>query len=76
MMCGGYKPCYIPKKRGFLARARTIFKKMYPKVHKCAICGVFRIKYMEIHHIDHDFTNNDIDNLEMLCKSCHLEVHA
>jgi hypothetical protein len=27
------------------------------------------------HHIDHDRSNNSIDNLELLCKSCHQKHH-
>lgn len=28
-----------------------------------------------VHHIDHDRTNNEYDNLELLCKSCHQIEH-
>jgi len=28
-----------------------------------------------IHHIDHNHYNNEIDNLELLCKSCHQIEH-
>ena len=26
---------------------------------------------LEVHHIDGDYTNNDEDNLELLCPNCH-----
>lgn len=30
---------------------------------------------IEVHHIDRDVTNNDIDNLEVLCRRCHEQEH-
>jgi len=40
---------------------------------KCNHCGSER--YIVVHHIDEDRTNNQLDNLEILCKSCHQEHH-
>lgn len=37
--------------------------------YRCAICGGDR---PQIHHIDEDHTNNDIENLLPLCPNCHL----
>jgi len=31
--------------------------------------------YWVIHHKDHDHTNNDISNLQLLCKRCHQLEH-
>lgn len=28
-----------------------------------------------VHHIDHDRSNNDLENLELLCKQCHAKHH-
>jgi len=39
----------------------------------CSICE--SIKNIEVHHIDFDRTNNEIENLKVLCKSCHKKVH-
>lgn len=30
---------------------------------------------LEVHHIDFDRTNNQIENLQVLCKSCHKKIH-
>lgn len=30
---------------------------------------------LEVHHIDEDRTNNEVDNLILLCKSCHKKRH-
>lgn len=37
--------------------------------HRCAICGADK---PQIHHIDEDHSNNEIDNLLPLCPNCHL----
>jgi hypothetical protein len=39
----------------------------------CERCG--SCVRVEVHHIDRDVTNNDIDNLEVLCRYCHEEEH-
>ena len=41
--------------------------------HSCCKCGR---RFVQIHHIDEDETNNDKDNLIPLCKLCHEEVHS
>lgn len=43
--------------------------------HKCENCTLtlwenFPIP-LEVHHLDGDRTNNDLDNLELLCCNCH-----
>lgn len=72
----GYQPCYKPTKRGYLQRARTAYKIAHPEDHTCSVCGVKKMRYMEIHHINKDITDNDILNLQMVCKSCHMDIHA
>ena len=39
----------------------------------CDHCGT--IKNICIHHIDGDYKNNNIENLQALCKSCHHKYH-
>lgn len=72
----GYQPEYRPKAAGYYMRARRTFKKIYPNLHTCSICGIIKNRYMEIHHIDKDITNNDISNLEMVCRDCHVGIHS
>ena len=50
------------------AREKT---KLWPQ--KCNRCGV--TENLVTHHKDHNWRNNSIDNLEILCKTCHLEEH-
>lgn len=40
---------------------------------KCEICG--STKNLDIHHKDRDYTNNNLDNLQCLCRSCHNKIH-
>jgi hypothetical protein len=43
------------------------------KKEMCATCG--RKKNLVIHHKDLDHYNNDPNNLEVLCRSCHQRLH-
>lgn len=47
---------------------------------ECQLCGTednLVVHHKDLNHYDDDnfFTNNDIDNLEVLCKSCHAKSH-
>lgn len=65
---------------------REVLKKLKEtRVWKCSICGT--IENLTIHHIDHNGINklkqkkyseinNDIENLEILCRSCHGGYHS
>ena len=39
----------------------------------CEICGLD--KNLEIHHKDRNRNNNHLNNLQLLCKSCHSKQH-
>lgn len=41
--------------------------------HKCNRCKTQ--SSLVVHHIDEDRTNNNISNLEILCKKCHQKHH-
>ena len=42
----------------------------------CSRCGYNEyIKVLQVHHVDHDRRNNDIENLEVLCPTCHTVEH-
>ncbi len=44
--------------------------------NKCNRCGYnANPKILQVHHIDHDRSNNNIGNLEILCPNCHCEEH-
>jgi predicted nucleic acid-binding Zn ribbon protein len=40
---------------------------------KCNRCGSTR--YLCVHHKDHNHNNNRLNNLEIVCKSCHQKHH-
>lgn len=53
---------------------RDIALRNYP--NKCNRCGYDKIKsVLEIHHKDRDRSNRKVDNLEILCPTCHQEEH-
>jgi len=46
--------------------------------HQCACCGAE--EQLVVHHLDHNgrgkaTPNNDLDNLEVLCRACHAREH-
>lgn len=52
------------------ASARNINKLILKKDH-CEICG--STKNLDMHHIDGNWQNNNLDNLMCLCRSCHMK---
>lgn len=46
-----------------------LHRKIRNKVNRCLYCG--RITDLEIHHIDGDITNNNFNNISVLCSYCH-----
>lgn len=46
------------------------------KENKCEECGYSKYsEVLEVHHIDCNRTNNEIENLKILCPTCHVEMH-
>jgi hypothetical protein len=41
----------------------------------CAICGAKGIDSLSEHHIDSDRSNNEYDNLIVLCHNCHHKIN-
>ena len=41
----------------------------------CLFCGEKEIRKLEIHHIDKNTSNNEKNNLEIFCSSCHKKLH-
>lgn len=40
----------------------------------CCVCRDKKKKYIQVHHIDENNDNNDINNLAILCLDCHTET--
>ena len=49
------------------------------KEEKCEICGLTEWMGkpipLELHHKDFNHHNNDIENLQILCSNCHMQIH-
>ena len=43
--------------------------------HKCAICGLDEECCLQVHHIDEDRSNDNPNNLIILCANCHSRIH-
>ncbi len=41
----------------------------------CVLCKVTDKRVLAVHHIDHDHSNNKLENLTYLCHNCHHLVH-
>jgi hypothetical protein len=39
-------------------------------------CGVSNISFLELHHKDGDFRNNELTNIMILCANCHMTQHV
>ena len=47
--------------------------RVYP--HKCAVCNWDEdIDILQVHHIDENRQNGNIDNLIILCPTCHWKI--
>lgn len=43
--------------------------------HACGYCGFRSAKFQEVHHLDDNHNNNDLDNLITACPLCHMCHH-
>jgi len=60
-------------KGGSYSYRDAVFK---DKEKECEECGYDEYpQVIEVHHIDHDRTNNDVTNLKVLCPTCHRIEH-
>ena len=42
----------------------------------CKLCGYSKMpEVLQVHHIDKNRKNNKVENLEILCPTCHAETH-
>ena len=52
---------------GYLKRARKLLSET------CELCS--KSDDLEAHHIDRNRSNNDVSNIQTLCRSCHMKLH-
>lgn len=59
------------------ARGRQIAQRLIKMLgikKECVVCG--NDYKIDIHHIDKNTDNNDLANLQILCRYCHVKVHS
>jgi hypothetical protein len=65
-----------PYRKGFNKKLKRAIKDR--DNHKCVICGVPEaetIQGLDVHHIDYNKDNHNINNLIALCHSCHARTN-
>jgi hypothetical protein len=56
---------------------RTLEKRVFQEANsKCGFCPEPEIASLQLHHIDSDPSNNVIENLFLVCASCHTKITA
>src|SRR5271165_1728013 len=63
----------MPKKR-IVIPSSIAAQVQFEADRTCCVCRKKGKRY-QIHHIDEDPTNNDLQNLVVLCLDCHTETH-
>lgn len=43
--------------------------------NNCQRCGYNKYEILHVHHKNRDRSNNDLNNLELICPNCHAEEH-
>lgn len=63
------KPCHY--KRYKMKKVPESYRKY--KKNKCELCGFIPVHkcQLDVHHIDNNHKNNNIENLQTLCANCH-----
>ena len=56
------------------SKYRRNFERTFPLQRSCEIC--LGTQNLVVHHVDRNRENNRMDNLVMLCRSCHAQVHG
>lgn len=57
-----------------LSNYKRNFDRTHPHQRCCEICA--GTQNLVVHHVDWNRKNNRLDNLMMLCRSCHAQVHG
>lgn len=70
--CGENNPNWIDGRYTKSSYAKKAFRTY---LSKCAVCGLDEECCLQVHHVDKDRNNDDINNLIILCANCHCRVH-
>lgn len=66
--------CANSREKGGLSRKAFHNRARKFRKDSCEACGWRRS--LHVHHVDEDWTNNDLSNLQTLCANCHKFWHA
>lgn len=68
---------YKIKKPDSEIKSQEILKVRLLKIRglKCERCSYSKYEILHIHHKDRNRSNNQLDNLELICPNCHFEEH-
>lgn len=62
--------------KAYQKKYKTIWDSVWERdKHTCYYCGFTSKKHQEIHHLNHDHTDNSTDNLVTVCPLCHQSFH-
>ena len=69
---GSNNPSWKGGKRAYISRtAQRVCIESSKDLKQCQNCEKYFDINLNIHHIDHDRSNNNIENLKILCVKCH-----
>jgi len=75
-------PAMVGNKHGFKGDARCDSQFRYESrnllkhIKECCVCLEEKTSYqMVVHHKDENIKNNELSNLEKMCRSCHMKHH-
>jgi len=54
---------------------RLILRLLNQRGRKCERCGYSKFQILHVHHKDRNRSNNNLDNLALICPNCHYEEH-
>lgn len=70
---------FIEEKHANWLNGKSIYRKILLKSNckqLCIGCGISDKRILIVHHIDHDRTNNKVQNLTWACHNCHYLIHS
>jgi len=63
-----------PRDKVVLERAMKI-RLIETRGRICERCGYNKTEVLQVHHKDNNHSNNNTNNLELICPNCHFEEH-